>query len=58
LRALDRVTELAGAEFDPAVVEALGQSIRDGSLELFIADLALPAIAEVVVDPPRVAAVI
>jgi diguanylate cyclase (GGDEF)-like protein/putative nucleotidyltransferase with HDIG domain len=58
LRALDRVTELAGTEFDPAVVEALGQSIRDGSLELFIADLALPATAEVVVEPPRVAAVI
>jgi hypothetical protein len=58
LRALDRVTELAGTEFDPAVVEALGQSIRDGSLELFIADLALPATAEVVVEPPHVAAVI
>ncbi|HVC77228.1 MAG TPA: diguanylate cyclase [Candidatus Micrarchaeaceae archaeon] len=57
LRAFDRVTELAGTEFDPAVVEALGQSIRDGSLELFIADLALPAVAEVVVEPVPVPAV-
>jgi len=51
LRAFDRVTEGAGTQFDPAVVEGLGQSIRDGSLELFIADLALPAVAEVVADP-------
>lgn len=56
LRAFDRVTEGAGSEFDPAVVEALGQSIRDGSLELFIADLALPAVAEVVADPVPVPA--
>ncbi len=51
LRAYDRVSEGAGSEFDPAVVEGLGQSIRDGSLELFIADLALPAVAEVVAEP-------
>ena len=56
LRAFDRVSEGAGSEFDPAVVEALGQSIRDGSLELFIADLALPAVAEVVADPVPVPA--
>jgi len=58
LRAFDRVSEGAGSEFDPAVVEALGQSIRDGSLELFIADLALPAVAEVVADPVPVPALL
>ena len=51
LRAFDRLSEGAGTEFDPAIVEALGQSIRDGSLELFIADLALPAVAEVIPEP-------
>jgi putative nucleotidyltransferase with HDIG domain len=58
LRAFDRVSEGAGSEFDPAVVEALGQSIRDGSLELFIADLAFPAVAEVVADPVQVPALL
>src|SRR6266550_1367654 len=54
LVALDRVAERAGTELDPAVVEALGQSIRDGSLELFIPELALPATAPVTFDvaPP------
>ena len=52
------MTELADTEFDPAVVEALGQSIRDGSLELFIADLALPAVPEVVADPVPVPALL
>ena len=58
LRAFDRVSEGAGSEFEPAVVEGLGQSIRDGSLELFIADLALPAVAEVVGDPVPVPALL
>ena len=58
LRAFDRVREGAGSEFDPAVVGALGQSIRDGSLELFIADLALPAVAEVVADSVPVPALL
>jgi len=58
LRAFDRVRVGAGSEFDPAVVEGLGQSIRDGSLELFIADLALPAVAEVVADPVAVPALL
>jgi len=58
LRAFDRVSEGAGSEFDPAVVEGLGQSIRDGSLELFIADLALPAVAEVVGAPVPVPALL
>jgi putative nucleotidyltransferase with HDIG domain len=53
LKAFDRVSEGAGTEFDPALVEALGQSIRDGSLELFIADLALPATAEPAFDQAR-----
>ena len=56
LKAFDRVSEGAGSEFDPAVVEGLGQSIRDGSLELFIADLALPAVAEVFPEPAPVPA--
>jgi diguanylate cyclase (GGDEF)-like protein/putative nucleotidyltransferase with HDIG domain len=51
LMALDRVSEGAGTEFDPAVVEALGQSIRDGSLELFTPDLALPATALATLNP-------
>jgi diguanylate cyclase (GGDEF)-like protein/putative nucleotidyltransferase with HDIG domain len=50
LVALDRVGEGAGTEFDPAVVEALGQSIRDGSLELFTPELALPAKAQLTFD--------
>jgi putative nucleotidyltransferase with HDIG domain len=58
LKAFDRVSAAGGTEFDPAVVQALGQSIRDGSLELFIADLALPAIAEVVAEPVRVPALL
>jgi len=58
LRAFDRVSEGAGSEFDPAVVDALGRSIRDGSLELFIADLALPAVAEVVADSVPVPALL
>ena len=56
LAAFDRITEGAGSEFDPAMAEALGQSIRDGSLELFSPVLALPAIAEATVAPPPVAA--
>jgi HD-GYP domain-containing protein (c-di-GMP phosphodiesterase class II) len=56
LRAFDRVSEGAGSLFDPAIVDALGQSIRDGSLELYIADLALPATAQVVADPAPVKA--
>jgi hypothetical protein len=56
LKAFDRVRAAGGTEFDPAVVQALGQSIRDGSLELFIPELALPATAEVVAEPVRVRA--
>jgi response regulator RpfG family c-di-GMP phosphodiesterase len=50
LSALDRITRAAGSEFDPAAVDALGQSIRDGSLELFIPELALPATAQGVAE--------
>jgi diguanylate cyclase (GGDEF)-like protein/putative nucleotidyltransferase with HDIG domain len=35
----------AGTEFDPAVVDALGRAVRDGSFELNLPDLALPAVA-------------
>ncbi len=40
----------SGTEFDPAVVEALGKAVRDGSLELNLPDLAFPATAAVA-DP-------
>jgi len=51
--AFERVEEGAGSEFDPAVVEALGKAIRDGSLDLVTPDLSLPATAQLpVVDLP------
>jgi diguanylate cyclase (GGDEF)-like protein/putative nucleotidyltransferase with HDIG domain len=50
--ALERITEGAGSEFDPAVVEALGKALRDGSLDLVTPDLALPATALPVVELP------
>jgi diguanylate cyclase (GGDEF)-like protein/putative nucleotidyltransferase with HDIG domain len=43
--ALARLHEGAGAEFDPTVLEALGRAVQDGSLELNLPDLALPAVA-------------
>jgi diguanylate cyclase (GGDEF)-like protein/putative nucleotidyltransferase with HDIG domain len=43
--AQDQVVAGAGTEFDPAVVEALGRAVRDGSFELNLPDLALPAAA-------------
>jgi diguanylate cyclase (GGDEF)-like protein len=43
--ALARVTEKAGTEFDPAIVEALARSIRDGTLEPVLPSVALPATA-------------
>ena len=42
--ALDQVMAGAGTEFDPAVVEALGRAVHDGSFELTLPDLALPAV--------------
>ncbi len=48
--ALERITEGSGTEFDPAIVEALGRTIRDGSLDLVTPDLALPAVAQPIVD--------
>jgi putative nucleotidyltransferase with HDIG domain len=48
--ALERIVEGSGSEFDPAVVEALGRAIRDGSLDLVTPDLSLPAVAEPVAD--------
>jgi putative nucleotidyltransferase with HDIG domain len=48
--ALERVIEGSGSEFDPAVVEALGKALRDGSLDLVTPDLSLPATALPVVD--------
>jgi HD-GYP domain-containing protein (c-di-GMP phosphodiesterase class II) len=41
--AVAKVTEGSGTEFDPAVVEALGRAVKDGSLELNLPDVALPA---------------
>jgi putative nucleotidyltransferase with HDIG domain len=48
--ALQRVFEGSGSEFDPAIVDALGRAIRDGSLDLVTPDLALPAVAQAVVE--------
>ena len=45
--AQDQVVAGAGTEFDPAVVEALGRAVRDGSFELTLPDLAFPAVAAV-----------
>jgi diguanylate cyclase (GGDEF)-like protein/putative nucleotidyltransferase with HDIG domain len=50
--ALERIVEGSGSEFDPAIVEALGRAVRDGSLDLVTPDLALPATAEPVLDLP------
>ena len=44
LEALAKITERAGTEFDPAIVEALGRTVRDGNLELVLPSVALPAI--------------
>jgi diguanylate cyclase (GGDEF)-like protein/putative nucleotidyltransferase with HDIG domain len=43
--ALERVTEGSGSEFDPAIVDALRQSVQDGSLDLSAPQEALPATA-------------
>ncbi|TAN33718.1 diguanylate cyclase [bacterium] len=43
--ALAKLAEGSGSEFDPAAVEALGRAVRDGSLELNLPDVALPATA-------------
>ena len=48
--ALDRITEGSGTEFDPSIVEALGRTLRDGSLDLVTPDLALPAVAQAGVE--------
>jgi diguanylate cyclase (GGDEF)-like protein/putative nucleotidyltransferase with HDIG domain len=45
--AQDQVVAGAGTEFDPAIVEALGRAVRDGSFELTLPDLAFPAVAAV-----------
>lgn len=50
MEALDRITEGSGTEFDPAVVEALGRAVRDGSLDLITPDLSLPALPLAVID--------
>jgi diguanylate cyclase (GGDEF)-like protein/putative nucleotidyltransferase with HDIG domain len=43
--ALARVTERAGFEFDPAVVEGLKRCIQDGVMEQSLPSVALPAVA-------------
>jgi diguanylate cyclase (GGDEF)-like protein/putative nucleotidyltransferase with HDIG domain len=43
--AQDQVVAGAGTEFDPAIVEALGRAVRDGSFELTLPELAFPAVA-------------
>jgi diguanylate cyclase (GGDEF)-like protein/putative nucleotidyltransferase with HDIG domain len=43
----EQIVAGSGTEFDPAVVEALGRAVRDGSFELNLPDLALPAVAAI-----------
>jgi diguanylate cyclase (GGDEF)-like protein/putative nucleotidyltransferase with HDIG domain len=43
--ALIKVREGSGTEFDPAVVEALSRAVEEGSLDLNLPAIALPAIA-------------
>ena len=43
--AVDAVAAGAGAEFDPAIVDALRRAVGEGSLDLNLPDLALPAVA-------------
>jgi diguanylate cyclase (GGDEF)-like protein len=50
MEALDRITEGSGSEFDPAVVDALGRTLRDGSLDLVTPDMSLPALPLAVGD--------
>ncbi|HEY1421784.1 MAG TPA: diguanylate cyclase [Candidatus Dormibacteraeota bacterium] len=45
--AWEEITKGSASEFDPAAVEALGKAVRDGSLELNLPDLALPAVSPV-----------
>jgi diguanylate cyclase (GGDEF)-like protein/putative nucleotidyltransferase with HDIG domain len=45
--AQEQVLSGSGTEFDPAVVDALGRAVRDGSFELNLPDLALPAVAAI-----------
>jgi len=45
--AQEQILAGSGTEFDPAVVEALGRAVRDGSFELNLPDLALPAVAAI-----------
>lgn len=52
--AMAAVSEGAGTEFDPAAVDALGRAVQDGSLELDLPDLALPAVARPTEILPRV----
>jgi putative nucleotidyltransferase with HDIG domain len=45
--AQEQVLAGSGTEFDPSVVEALGRAVREGSFELNLPDLALPAVAAI-----------
>jgi HD-GYP domain-containing protein (c-di-GMP phosphodiesterase class II) len=43
--ALDQIVAGSGTEFDPAIVEVLGRAVREGTFELNLPDVALPATA-------------
>jgi diguanylate cyclase (GGDEF)-like protein/putative nucleotidyltransferase with HDIG domain len=43
--ALDQIVAGSGSEFDPAIVEGLSRAVREGSFELNLPDVALPATA-------------
>jgi diguanylate cyclase (GGDEF)-like protein len=52
--AVVKVKEGSGTEFDPAVVDALSRAVQEGSLDLNLPDIALPA--AVAAEPAPVAA--
>jgi diguanylate cyclase (GGDEF)-like protein/putative nucleotidyltransferase with HDIG domain len=54
VEALDEIRKMAGSELDPTVVEALARAVQDGSLELNLPAVALPAVAAATIPMPRV----
>ncbi len=49
--ALARVKEGSGTEFDPSVVDALGRAVEEGTLDLKLPAVALPAVPSPEPDP-------
>ena len=49
--AVDQLKATSGTEFDPAVVDALGRAVAEGTLEPSLPAVALPAVAEPIPTP-------